>query len=208
MNQNANSNFNLKLRANLSLNTSSVHRCFAQQQGVVLVEFLAVLPFLLMIVLLTFDLTSYLQKQSKLERLSYSLATIISHREQYYAEDALSDELPLTQKQVTELTRIARNELSQQDIAVKVYEFNNQYAGGEPISFSHGSGDCAWRSAGVVAENLPQASNGTVEPGLFMVQLCQDIKGTSLFAKFSNSSDFSHLYARSVMVKREKRHDN
>jgi len=203
-----NQNVNFNLQANLSLNTPFAHRRFAQQHGVVLVEFLAVLPFLLMIVLLTFDLTSYLQKQSKLERLSYSLATIISHREQYYAEDAISDELPLTQEQVIELTRIARNELSQQDIAVKIYEFNNQYSGGEPISFSYGSGDCAWRSAGAVAENLPQASNGTAEPGLFMVQLCQDIKGTSLFAKFSDSSDFSHLYARSVMVKREKRHND
>jgi len=203
-----NQNVNFNLQANLSLNTPSTQRRFAHQQGVVMVEFLAVLPFLLMIVLLTFDLTSYLQKQSKLERLSYSLATIISHREQYYQEDAISDELPLTQKQVTELTRIARNELSQQDIAVKVYEFNNPYAAGEPISFSNGNGDCAWRSAGAVAENIPQASNGTVEPGLFMVQLCQDIKGTSLFAKFSDSSDFNHLYARSVMVKRDKRHDD
>ena len=187
----------------MSINTiSSQHGLarqnnLAQQQGVVQVEFLAVLPFLLMIVLLTVDLTSYVQKQSKLERLSYSLATIISHRSEYYEDEPL-----LTQEQVTELTRIARNELSQQDIAVKVYEFNNQYSGGEPIIFSHGSGDCAWRSASAVAESLPQASNGKSEPGLFMVQLCQDINGTSLFAKFSDASAFSHLYARSVMVAR------
>ena len=197
----------------MSINTISSHHSLArqnglaQQQGVVLVEFLAVLPFLLMIVLLTFDLTSYLQKQSKLERLSYSLATIISHREQYYSDISTSGgkiELPLTHEQVIELTRIARNELSQDDIAVRVYEFNNydNNNDGEPISFSHGSGGCAWRSAGAVADSLPPASNGKEEPGLFMVQLCQDINGTSLFAKFSDASDFNHLYARSVMVAR------
>lgn len=201
------------MKHNMRVNTISNHHGLAQQQGVVLVEFLAVLPFLLMIVLLTFDLTSYVQKQGKLERLSYSLATIISHREQYYSELSSSGEkvvLPLSQEQVTQLTRIARNELSQDDIAVRVYEFNNYHTGngGDPIIFSHGSGGCAWRSAGAVAESLPQASNGKSEPGLFMVQLCQDINGTSLFAKFSDSSDFSHLYARSVMVKREKRHDD
>jgi hypothetical protein len=183
----------------------------AQQQGVVLLEFLAVLPFLLMIVLLIFDLTTYLQKQSKLERLSYSLATIISHRQQYYPDlstaDNDDDELPLAQKQVTELTRIARNELSQQDIAVRVYEFNNRDTIGETISFSHGRGDCAWRDADTVAESLPQASYGKDEPILFMVQICQSIKGMSLFAKFSDASDFSHLYARAVMVRREKTYD-
>ena len=68
------------MKHNMRVNTISNHHFLAQQQGVVLVEFLAVLPFLLMIVLLTFDLTSYVQKQGKLERLSYSLATIISHR--------------------------------------------------------------------------------------------------------------------------------
>jgi hypothetical protein len=184
---------------------------YAQQQGVVLLEFLAVLPFLLMVVLLIFDLTAYLQKQSKLERLSYSLATIISHRQQYYPDlstaDDDGDELPLAQDQVTELTRIARNELSQQDIAVRVYEFNNRSTAGEPIIFSHGSGDCAWRDADTVAESLPQASNGKDEPILFMVQICQNITGMSLFAKFSDASDFSHLYARAVMVRREKTYD-
>lgn len=185
---------------------------YAQQQGIVLLEFIAVLPFLLMIVLLIFDLTAYLQKQSKLERLSYSLATIISHRQQYYPDlsttDDDNDELPLAQDQVTELTRIARNELSQEDIAVRVYEFNNRDTAGEPISFSHGSGDCAWRDADTVASSLPKASNGKDEPILFMVQICQNITGMSLFAKFSDASDFSHLYARAVMVRREKTYDD
>jgi Flp pilus assembly protein TadG len=204
-------NFNLNF--NLGINTlSAPRRCqilrqsrFVKQQGVVLLEFLVVLPFLLMIILLTIDLTSYFQKQSKLERLSYSLATIISHREQYYSDSSISGqrgEQPLAQVQVAELTRIARNELSQDDIALRVYEFNNTTVGGEPISFSHGNGDCAWRNAGAVADSLPQASNGKVEPRLFMVQVCQAIAGMSLFAKFSDASDFSHLYASAVMVAR------
>ncbi|SFC74790.1 tight adherence pilus pseudopilin TadF [Pseudoalteromonas denitrificans] len=174
------------------------------QQGVIALEFAFVLPILILVILLSFDLSRYFQQQGQLDRLSYSLATIISHRQQYYLDIKSNQPKPLNQQQVTELALIARSQLKDSGIAINVHSLIRNVEPLKTAQFSDGSASCQWRVTADINQALPLVLSYQLEnePGIYVVELCQPLGRFSLFALFSGASSFSSLYSRSLTVQR------
>lgn len=174
------------------------------QKGIVAIEFIFVLPIVILVILLSFDLSRYFQQQGQLERLSYSLATMISHRQQYYLDSITKKVKPLDQQQVGELAQIARNQLNDDGIAINVHSLVRNVEPGALSSFSDGSAQCQWKPSSTINQNLPVITPADLfkEPTIFVVELCQPLIGFSLFSQFSGAGDFTKLYARSLTVQR------
>ncbi|PAJ72557.1 hypothetical protein CJF42_20610 [Pseudoalteromonas sp. NBT06-2] len=174
------------------------------QKGIVAIEFIFVLPIVILVILLSFDLSRYFQQQGQLDRLSYSLATMISHRQQYYLDMNTQKIKQLDQQQVTELARIARNQLNDENIAINVHSLVRNVEPALQSSFSDGSAQCQWQSSSTINQNLPTITSANLfkEPTIFVVELCQPLIGFSLFSQFSGAGDFTKLYTRSLTVQR------
>jgi len=184
---------------------------YSQQRGAIAIEMIFVLIPMLLIILLSFDLTRYIQSKDQLDRLGYSLATIISLRSQYYIDSNDDTRLPLAQEQVDQLATIARSELGHSDVTLNVHQValsaGANYRGNQTefqdISIGDLSLKCPpFNSAPFKDQLKADASDTDAAITLFVVELCVELSDYSLFAKLSNSSDFSAIYSRHITVAR------
>jgi len=180
----------------------------AHQRGAVSIEMIFVVLPLLLVILLSVDVTRYIQSKDQLDRLGYSLSTIISQRSQYYLDNK-DQQLPLTQQQVSQLTTIARNELPQTDVKLMVHQISleagKNYRGNQATFTSISLGDISCQTFNRDQfKNQLTASGSDNDPAilLFVVEVCVKLTNYSLFAKLSDSNDFSSLYSRHVTVAR------
>ncbi len=178
------------------------------QRGAIAIEMIFVVIPLLLVILLGVDITRYVQAKDQLDRLGYSLGTIISQRSQYYL-DRQGKPLSLNQQQVDQLTTIARNELNQLDVKLRVHQISlnagRNYRGNKAVFKDNSLGDISCQR--LEREQLKQQLKTTAEKNnpaiqLFVVELCLELSDFSLFAKFSDSDDFSSLYSRNITVAR------
>ena len=180
-------------------------RSLQAQGGIIAVEFVVVLSALLLTILLSVDLSRYFQAQGQLDRLAYSLSTILAHRNQYYQDPGSPGTLPLTSDQVNTLAQIAGNQLPGQRVAINAHRFtrpNGSDTGHQ--QFASGGGDCRWLNASSFEQLLPGADDPGTDPvpELYVVELCLTLDSFSLFARFSDAEDFDTIYARSLAVAR------
>ena len=180
-------------------------RSLQAQSGIIAVEFVGVLSALLLTILLSIDLSRYFQAQGQLDRLAYSLSTIIAHRNQYYPGSGSTGAQPLTSDQVNTLARIAGNQLPGQQVAINTHRFsrpNGSNTGHQ--QFASGSGSCPWLNADSFEQLLPGADDPGKDPApeIYVVELCLTLNSFSLFARFSDADDFNTIYARSLAVAR------
>lgn len=175
-----------------------------RQSGVAAIEFIVVLPIFISVLLIFFDISRYFLLQGQLNRTSYSLVTMLAHREQFYL-DQQNQKKPLDASQTSQLHIIANRLLSDQNIGVTAHEIsrfdptgNNDYRG-----FSVGSA-CGQKNAAQLRQLYQSIDNPTVDTPqtLYVVELCQPILGFSLFARFTGAAGFGQLYASSIMVER------
>ncbi|REL25957.1 hypothetical protein DXX93_04855 [Thalassotalea euphylliae] len=180
---------------------TSVNPC--RQRGAAALEFAIVLPVVIAVILVFFDLSRYLILQGQLNRTSYSLVNMIAHRQAFYVDQA-GQKQALAQSQLDELLTIAKRLVGDPQLGVSVHEVarvgsaNNGYQG-----FSSGSG-CQQKTPDelrALYQTLDDP-NEDQEQVLYLIELCQPLTGFSFFARFSGSQAFTRLYASSVMVER------
>ena len=161
------------------------------QQGALTLELAISLPVLLVVIFTCFDLARLVQKYGELNRLAYSLATIVAQRDDFYRDKITTSILPLSQKQVDQLQKIAQDYL-ENDVAINVTEYASL---SKVTRFSRG--DCQGGSA----ISLPHQVNDN-EPTVYVVELCQAISDFSLGAKFLSRNANENFYVRALMVGR------
>lgn len=164
---------------------------YRAQKGALTLELAISLPILLLIIFVYFDLARLVQKYGELNRVAYSLAIIISQRNDFYRDKMTNDLMPLSQYQVEQLKKIAKESLAV-DVAVKVTE----YAHLNNIT-RFNSGDCQTSSS----VSLPYQVNDN-EPTVYVVELCQTINDFSLAAKFLARDGAEGFYVRALTVGR------
>lgn len=173
------------------------------QQGAAAIEFVIILPVFITLSILFLDVSRYFLLQGKLNHTSYSLATMVAHRQQFYL-DAQNQPVELNQEQANQLLAIASRLLSDNKLGVSVHQVYRPEADDTGYKHFTSGATCSNKSSDQLRQfylNINDA-NLDAKQSLFVVELCKPINGFSWFAKFADAADFGQLYASSVMVER------
>lgn len=162
-----------------------------KQQGVLALELTICMPVLLLVIFICFDLARLIQKYGELNRVAYSLATIISQRNSFYRDKVTNKLIPFSQSQVEQLKQIAKKSLAV-DVSIKVTEYSSL---NKITQFN--SGDCSSSTP----VSLPHQANSN-EPNVYLVELCQSVSDFSLGAKFLARDTDEGFYVRALTVGR------
>lgn len=174
-----------------------------RQRGAAALEFTIILPVFIALALLFFDVSRYFLLQGEMNRTSYSLATMIAHRQQFYLDDQ-NVQKPLDEVQVTELLSIATELMQVPALGVTVHQVDRVENNDSGYSRFSAGNVCSKKDAAQLRQlyQILDDENEDQEQDLYVVELCQPISGFSLFARFADTADFGQLYASSVMVGR------